>query len=106
MPTPLRLSRSRYLRRLFEHTLHAGCERGPASVCHRRRRLARKLGGGCSATNACLALRGSPTDYDAWGFEDWRFTNLLPFFRRLETDFDSDDECLDGPLLVRRYAGK
>ncbi len=65
-----------------------------------------KLVGGCSATNACLALRGSPADYDAWGLEDWRFENVLPFFCRLESDADFDDEWhgRDGPLPVRRYA--
>jgi choline dehydrogenase len=65
-----------------------------------------KLVGGCSATNACFALRGSPADYDAWGFDDWRFEKLLPFFRRLETDADFDDEWhgREGPLPIRRYA--
>ena len=64
-----------------------------------------KLVGGCSATNACIALRGSPSDYDAWAVEGWRFDDVLPFFRRLETDADFDDHWhgSDGPLPVRRY---
>jgi choline dehydrogenase len=47
--------------------------------------------GGSSAVNATFALRGSPADYDAWaaaGVEGWAFTDLLPAFRRLETDLD------------------
>jgi choline dehydrogenase len=64
-----------------------------------------KLVGGCSATNACIALRGSPADYDGWGIDGWRFIDVLPFFRQLETDADFDDEWhgREGPLPVGRY---
>jgi choline dehydrogenase len=65
-----------------------------------------KLVGGCSATNACFALRGAPADYDAWGVPGWTFRELLPFFRRLEADADFADDWHghDGPLFVRRFA--
>ena len=67
-----------------------------------------KLVGGCSATNAAMALRGSPGDYDAWaaqGNPGWSFSNVLPFFRKLERDVDFDNEWhgRDGPLPIRRY---
>jgi choline dehydrogenase len=68
-----------------------------------------KLIGGCSATNATIALRGSlPTDYDEWaalGNPGWSFEEVLPYFRRLETDhdFNNDWHGADGPLLIDRY---
>jgi choline dehydrogenase len=67
-----------------------------------------KLVGGCSATNAAMALRGCPGDYDAWaaqGNPGWSFSEVLPFFRKLENDFDFDDQWhgQDGPLPIRRY---
>jgi choline dehydrogenase len=68
-----------------------------------------KLVGGCSATNATLALRGAPDDYDDWaaqGNPGWAYSDVLPFFRKLETDLDFDNEWhgRDGPLPIRRYA--
>jgi choline dehydrogenase len=68
-----------------------------------------RLMGGCSSTNACFALRGSPADYDAWaaaGCEGWSFDDVLPFFRAAETDLDFGDRPWhgsDGPLPIRRH---
>ncbi len=67
-----------------------------------------KLVGGCSATNATFALRGDPNDYDEWaeiGNPGWLFSEVLPFFRRLESDADFDNEWhgKNGPLPIRRY---
>ena len=65
--------------------------------------------GGCSATNAALALRGAVEDYDRWaalGNPGWSFDEVLPAFRRLEHDLDFPDagwHGADGPLPVRRY---
>jgi choline dehydrogenase len=66
-----------------------------------------RLMGGCSSVNAAIALRGHPDDYDAWaaqGNSGWSFTEMLPFFRQLETDTDFSDEWhgVDGPLPIRR----
>jgi choline dehydrogenase len=50
-----------------------------------------RLVGGCSATNACFALRGWPQDYDRWaamGSPGWSFADLLPVFRAVESDAD------------------
>ena len=50
-----------------------------------------RLVGGCSATNGCFALRGSPADYDRWaaiGSEGWSFAECLPYFCMIETDRD------------------
>jgi choline dehydrogenase len=63
--------------------------------------------GGCSATNGCFALRGTPADYDRWealGNPGWSFAEVLPFFRRLESDLDFADQWhgSDGPIPIHR----
>jgi choline dehydrogenase len=70
-----------------------------------------KLVGGCSATNATIALRGTPSDYDQWtaqGNAGWSFTDVLPYFRRLENDLDFKDRGhgQKGPLPIRRFSAK
>jgi choline dehydrogenase len=67
-----------------------------------------RLIGGCSSTNGCFALRGAPADYDGWarlGNAGWGFDDVLPFFRRLESDADFVDKWhgTDGPLPIRRH---
>ena len=70
-----------------------------------------RLVGGCSATNGTIALRGAASDYDGWarlGNPGWSFADVLPAFRRLETDQDFIDEWhgRHGPLPIRRYESK
>lgn len=67
-----------------------------------------KVVGGSSAVNTCIALRGQPGDYDEWaqlGLPQWRWSECLPYFKKLETDLDRDDEWhgRSGPLTVRRH---
>jgi choline dehydrogenase len=67
-----------------------------------------RIVGGCSATNGCFAVRGAPADYDGWaalGNPGWSFEDVLPFFRRLESDVDFNDEWhgVDGPIPIRRH---
>lgn len=66
-----------------------------------------RIMGGCSATNACFALRGPPEDYDEWaalGNPGWAWTDVLDDFRRLESDQDVADEWhgSTGPMPVSR----
>ena len=52
-----------------------------------------KLVGGTSWVTR-FALRGSPADYDEWaglGNAGWGFTDVLPYFTRLEADADYPD---------------
>src|SRR6266542_2407324 len=77
---------------------------------HRSIELPRgRLVGGCSATNATAAVRGClPSDYDEWaslGNAGWSFEEVLPFFRRLESDADFHDRWhgSEGPIPIRRY---
>ena len=72
----------------------------------RRYEQARILGGG-SAINALLSNRGSPADYDEWealGATGWGWNDVLPWFRRIETDRDFNGPLHgnDGPLKIRR----
>lgn len=64
--------------------------------------------GGSSAVNTCIANRGQPRDYDEWverGLEGWSFAECLPFFKKLETDLDFDNEWhgQSGPIPIRRH---
>src|SRR6478735_1328676 len=56
----------------------------------RRYEQARIMGGG-SSINGQIADRGTPDDYDEWqeqGATGWGWNEVLPFFRKLETDLD------------------
>ena len=66
--------------------------------------------GGSSAINGQVLLRGVPEDYDAWaslGNDQWGFTSVLPYLRKLESDMDfgaDDFHNDDGFIPVRRFA--
>jgi choline dehydrogenase len=67
-----------------------------------------KVTGGSSAVNATVALRGVPADYDEWaalGNTEWTWSNVLPYFRKLEDDQDEIGELhgRGGPIPVRRW---
>lgn len=65
--------------------------------------------GGSSAVNTAIALRGVPEDYDEWaslGCPGWSWDDVLPAFRKLETDQDFGDKPWhgnSGPLPIRRH---
>jgi 5-(hydroxymethyl)furfural/furfural oxidase len=64
--------------------------------------------GGSSAINGQIAIRGVPEDYDGWaaaGCKGWSFDEVLPAFRRLETDQrygDADYHGDRGPIPIYR----
>jgi 5-(hydroxymethyl)furfural/furfural oxidase len=68
---------------------------------------ARVLGGG-SSVMGMWALRGLPGDYDAWraaGAQGWGYSDVLPFFKKLERDLDfpAGDHGDKGPIpIIRR----
>ena len=68
---------------------------------------ARVMGGG-SSVNAMMAIRGLPEDFDGWaaaGADGWGWTDVLPYFRKLEADRDfggADGHGDAGPLPIRR----
>jgi 5-(hydroxymethyl)furfural/furfural oxidase len=67
---------------------------------------ARIMGGG-SSVMGMVAYRGTPDDYAEWealGAAGWGWNDVLPFFRKLENDFDfaGDLHGGSGPVPVRR----
>ena len=67
-----------------------------------------KVIGGSSSINGQTFLRGIPEDFDgfaALGNDQWSFLNVLPFYRKMETDADFHDDFhgTDGPLPIRRH---
>ena len=67
-----------------------------------------KVFGGTSAINHQIFLRGLPEDFDLWaqlGNEEWSYTKVLPYFRKLETDQDmsGDFHGKDGPIALTRH---
>jgi len=67
---------------------------------------ARIMGGG-SSVMGMVALRGIADDYDEWerrGAAGWGWKDVLPYFRKLETDLDfrGDLHGDAGPVPIRR----
>lgn len=68
-----------------------------------------KVIGGSSSINGQVFFRGIPDDYDEWatnGNHEWSYMNVLPYFRKSETDTDfggDDFHGSRGPIPVRRY---
>jgi len=57
----------------FTHDWGTGGEDG--------RSLGARVIGGCSAHNACMALAGTPSDYDEWG-DAWGWARFAPYISR------------------------
>ena len=87
----------------------------PGLKCHWRTRdnspetvfdQGRIMGGG-SSVMGMVALRGTPADYDGWaeqGATGWSWAEVLPYFRKLETDTDFHGGAHgdSGPIPIRR----
>jgi choline dehydrogenase len=61
--------------------------------------------GGSSSINGMIYIRGHARDYDRWrqmGLEGWSFADVLPYFKRAETNENGGDEFHGGagPLHV------
>lgn len=61
--------------------------------------------GGSSAINAMVYIRGNAWDYDNWaamGCDGWRYADVLPYFKRAETNVRGADDFHgdSGPLHV------
>jgi len=61
-----------------------------------------KLLGGSSAINGTMWIRGAAADYDGWGLDGWRYRDVLPYFRRSESNWRGAgvDHGAHGPLSV------
>ena len=73
---------------------------------HRRLKQPRgRVLGGSSSINGQLYLRGHPLDYEGWadsGAAGWSYSDVLPYFRRLETRTDGEGAYKgeSGPVSV------
>jgi len=66
-----------------------------------------RIMGGGSSVMGMVALRGTPDDYAEWeelGAAGWGWNDVLPFFRKLETDkdFAGNMHGTDGPVPIWR----
>jgi len=65
-----------------------------------------KLLGGSSSINGMVFVRGQAQDFDTWaqmGNRGWSYTEVLPFFKRMESYAGEGDDglrCREGPLRV------
>ena len=64
-----------------------------------------RITGGSSAINSSAFYRGLPEDFDDWaarGNDLWSYQEVLPYFRKIETDVDHQDDFhgSDGPIFV------
>jgi choline dehydrogenase len=64
-----------------------------------------KLLGGSSSINAMVYMRGQASDYDSWaalGNRGWSYREVLPYFKRSETNENGANDFRggDGPLRV------
>ena len=58
-----------------------------------------KMIGGCSAHNGMVFVRGNPNDYKRWasfGLEDWSYEKVLPYFKKIETWSEGENEYRGG----------
>ncbi len=71
-----------------------------------------KVLGGSSSINGLIAIRGQREDYDRWeklGCSGWGWSNVLPYFRKLENNPDhADDQAhgANGPISVSSIKSK
>jgi 5-(hydroxymethyl)furfural/furfural oxidase len=66
-----------------------------------------RLMGGGSSVMGMVAYRGTPDDYSEWeelGAAGWGWKDVLPFYKKLENDFDfgGDEHGKSGPVPIRR----
>jgi 5-(hydroxymethyl)furfural/furfural oxidase len=66
-----------------------------------------KIMGGGGSIMGMVSLRGTPADYADWqtaGAKNWSWDDVLPYFRKLETDWNFQNQChgQDGPIPIRR----
>ncbi len=79
---------------------------GAANLNNRKDYWPRGKGlGGSSSINGMLYVRGHARDYDHWrqlGLEGWSFSDVLPYFKRSETNVQGADDFHGdgGPLYV------
>ncbi|MBY6154890.1 GMC family oxidoreductase N-terminal domain-containing protein [Vannielia litorea] len=70
-----------------------------------------KVIGGSSSINAMVFIRGQADDYDRWaaaGCDGWSYSDVLPYFRRLEDNLAGSGEwrSTGGPIGVKETSAE
>jgi choline dehydrogenase len=71
-----------------------------------------KVLGGSSSINGLIAIRGQAEDYDHWarlGNPGWSWSDVLPYFRKLESNIDLAEDQLHGahgPVAISSIPGR
>jgi choline dehydrogenase len=65
------------------------------------RSLGARVLGGCSAHNACMAVAGTPADYDEWG-DGWSYDELAPFLTQARETLRVATRNTDEPAPFHR----
>ena len=70
-----------------------------------------KMVGGCSAHNGMVYVRGNKNDYERWasfGLKNWSYEKVLPFFKKIETWSEGENEfrCGNGILPINQSKNK
>ena len=107
LPEPIRNSSSRLVD--AEDSPHNWAFEGIIRPERKAKHIPRgKVVGGGSSINGSMFIRGVPEDYDSWasmGNDEWSYLKTLPYFRKLETDMDIQDDFhgSNGPIPVVRH---
>ena len=68
----------------------------PGYVSHAIGAIRGKVLGGSSGVNGAVAIRARPEDFKRWDLPGWRYQDLLPSFKKLETRHGLHDRAIHG----------
>jgi len=106
LPDPLKYGHTRAAE--AENSPHNWALQGTITRLQGAIRVAQgKVVGGSGAINGQVLLRGLLEDFEDWaarGNDEWSYRKVLPYFRKMETDLDIQDDVhgAAGPIPVLR----
>jgi choline dehydrogenase len=82
-----------------------GYKTEPGYVKHEISAIRGKVVGGSSAVNGGVALRARKEDFDRWNLKGWSYEELLPVFKKLESNPDGDEAIhgRTGPFPIHQF---
>ena len=100
--------------KMHQHRLHDwgyDAESDPGLKGREIEAMRGKVLGGCHSINVMAYTRGDKGDYDRWATQDgapgWSYREVLPYFKRLETNWRGAGRFHggDGPVRIARMEG-